>query len=316
MSSGSVFRLAHVSDPHLTSLSGIRCADLRNKRILGYLSWLWRRRREHRREVLDALMRDVASRRPDHVVITGDLTHVGTPLECAEAAQWLLEITGRLGVTLIPGNHDRYVSAPWSDTVGLWSAYMAGDNKLPAPETGMFPALRQRGPISLIGLSSAVPSPPLFATGMLGDRQLADCERLLAEAGRAGHFRLLLVHHPPAPAWFDWRRSLTDARALQAVIRRAGAEIVLHGHCHRWLTTSVPGPVDAIPAFGIPSASALTHRAGKRSGYSLLEVAPAEGGWEVSVAQYSLSDDGGSFKLRAEQRLMRPSVQRSFTSSC
>ncbi|MBI1731817.1 MAG: metallophosphoesterase [Gammaproteobacteria bacterium] len=306
MPSATVYRIAHISDPHLTTLSGIRPADVRNKRILGYLSWLWRRRREHRREVLAKLIQDVESRRPDHVVITGDLTHVGTPSECAEAATWLQETSGRLPLTLIPGNHDRYVSAPWSVTTGRWADYMVGDGGDTALEQDMFPSLRRRGPVAIIGLTSAVPSPPFFATGRIGDNQLEACERLLNEAGRAGLFRLLLVHHPPAPNRLDWRRSLIDAGRLRKILKRAGTELVLHGHCHRWLSTSVPGPLDDIPALGIPSASALTTRAGRRAGYSMLEITPAGFGWEVSVACYALVNDTTGFQLHDLLKLQRP----------
>src|SRR4029453_14413170 len=89
MSSGHVFTLAHLSDPHLTSLRGASLRDLGNKRILGYLSWGRRRRRVHGIETLGAgfsAMRDSA---PDHVAVTGDLTHVGLPDECADALRWL-----------------------------------------------------------------------------------------------------------------------------------------------------------------------------------------------------------------------------------
>ena len=47
-------RFAQLSDPHLSTLNNVHPRDLLNKRALGYLSWLHRRRHEHRREVLDA----------------------------------------------------------------------------------------------------------------------------------------------------------------------------------------------------------------------------------------------------------------------
>ena len=43
---------AQISDPHLSSLEGVRPGDLLNKRALGYLSWRRKRRFEHRPEVL------------------------------------------------------------------------------------------------------------------------------------------------------------------------------------------------------------------------------------------------------------------------
>ena len=59
--------LAHLSDPHLSSLHGVRKRDLLSKRVLGYQSWRTRRRREHLSSVLSALLRDtrvVPSTRP------------------------------------------------------------------------------------------------------------------------------------------------------------------------------------------------------------------------------------------------------------
>ena len=47
-----------------------------------------------------------------------------------------------------------------------WGDYMRGD------DGGTFPFVRRRGPLALIGLSSAVPTPPFLATGRLGDAQL------------------------------------------------------------------------------------------------------------------------------------------------
>lgn len=64
---GLVF--AHLSDPHLTSLQGVRWRQLMNKRMLGYLSWRRKRRAEHRGEVLDALLEDLQHTRPEHLVL-------------------------------------------------------------------------------------------------------------------------------------------------------------------------------------------------------------------------------------------------------
>ncbi len=301
------FRIAHISDPHLTTLRGIQAGELCNKRILGYLSWLLRRRREHRREVLSALIQDVRDRKPDHLVITGDLTHVGTARECDEAAHWLREVSTGLPLTLIPGNHDCYAPASWPDTLGKWAGFMAGDDPVvPVPGFNSFPALRRRGPVAIIGLSSAVPSLPFFATGTLGAAQLQKLEQLLIEAVGAGLFRLVLVHHPPLPAPLDRRRALTDATGLQQVLKRAGAELILHGHSHCWLNTLVPGPVDHIPALGTPSASANVFHAGRRAGYGILDITTTASGWEVEITQFELAPDASSFRRRDGIQLQRP----------
>ena len=79
----NAFTLAHLSDPHLTSLAAVRLRQIANKRILGYLSWRQRRRFVHRTDVLDAVVDDLKRQQPDHIAVTGDLTHIGLPAETA-----------------------------------------------------------------------------------------------------------------------------------------------------------------------------------------------------------------------------------------
>src|SRR5580692_10638884 len=49
--------------------------------------------------------------------------------------------------------------------------------------------------VTLIGLSTALPTAPLLATGRLGKRQLARLLEILDQTH--GLFRIALIHHPP-----------------------------------------------------------------------------------------------------------------------
>jgi len=285
--------LAHLSDPHLTSLDGLGVTDLMSKRVLGYLSWRRRRRHEHRPEVLDALLEDIESIRPDHVAITGDLTHLGTPQEFAEAANWLPRVGTPQHVTLVPGNHDTYVAEPWERTFALWAPYMRSDGpdaQSDGDPESAFPSLRVRGGVALIGVSSAVPSSPLLATGRIGRRQLEATSELLRQAGSADLFRILLLHHPPVPGSIRWRKCLTDAPALASIISEQGVELVLHGHAHHsylnWLST--PGGGRA-PAVGACSASELAEDPPRRAQYHIYRIRKDSGKPSVtmSVRRYS-----------------------------
>jgi len=103
-----------------------------------------------------------------------------------------------------------------------------------------FPFLRRRGPLALIGVSSAVPTPPMMATGRLGRAQLDALDRILAQLSAEAAFRVLLVHHP---LHSDSRiKRLTDSRALRALLQRRGVELVLHGHDHVHSTMWFDGP--------------------------------------------------------------------------
>ena len=298
---------AQVSDPHLTSLEQVDWRDLVNKRVLGYLSWRRRRRNEHRSEVLDALREDLEQAAPEHIAVTGDLTHIGLPAEFREARGWLEALGEPHKVTVVPGNHDAYVTAGWSDSFAHWREYLESDDPTAgssgAPAEGTFPSLRIRGPVALIGLSTARPSAPFMATGSLGGRQLQRLGELLEGTGRQGLFRVGLLHHPPVPGEEKWRKRLTDAGRLCEVIARQGAELVLHGHQHRPVHSLIEIPGTHVPVFGIPSASSVGPRPGRVAQYHLYTVRHTAGSWALDIAVRAYESGSGQFSEVSRSRL-------------
>ncbi|HEY5966203.1 MAG TPA: metallophosphoesterase, partial [Xanthobacteraceae bacterium] len=185
------FTLAHLSDPHLPPLPAARMRDLVGKRALGYLNWTRNRHKYHRREVLDSLVADLKAQRPDHIAVTGDLVNLALEAEFKPAQAWLESVGTPQQVTVVPGNHDAYVRATRHHFVDAFEPYLRGD----AETNGTpFPFVRRRGPLALIGVSSAVPTPPLMATGRLGRAQLDALDRQLADLSTEDAFRVLLVH--------------------------------------------------------------------------------------------------------------------------
>jgi 3',5'-cyclic AMP phosphodiesterase CpdA len=275
------FTFAHLSDPHLSTPRPLSPREWLGKRALGYLSWYRKRRFEHRAEVLAALQRDLARTRPDHLVITGDLTHLGQPEEFAQARRWLETLGPPEQVSLVPGNHDSTVAAPWSETYAQWEDYLTADCRAES-DAAVFPSLRIRHGVALIGLSTAVPSPPLLAIGRLGSGQLARLDDLLDATGRRGLFRVIYLHHAPAPGQDKWRKRLTDAPALAAVVRRRGAELLLHGHNHRTREHWLDAGGRPIPVFGAASASAVGAH-GEAGGYCLYRIGREQGEWQLEL---------------------------------
>lgn len=305
---------AQLSDPHLSTLDTVRWRDLTNKRLLGYLSWRRRRRLEHRREILEAMRRDLRRTVPDHVVITGDLTHIGLPDEFHQARRWLESLGEPHAVTVIPGNHDAYVALPWEQGLACWEPWMQSDapqSTQPAdPGTALFPSLRIRDPVAFIGLSSARPTAPLLATGRIGALQRERLQALLEETGRQGLFRVVLLHHPPVPGEEKWRKRLTDAAQVCRVIARSGAELVLHGHRHRSVQSRIEIPGTPIPVFGIPSASAAGGRPGRGAQYYLYRVIRAAAGWRLEVAVLAYAGEDAEFTRVQEYTLEVPGAVR------
>jgi 3',5'-cyclic AMP phosphodiesterase CpdA len=282
----SAFTLAHLSDPHLPPMPTPRLRELAGKRALGYLNWTRNRHKYHRSEVLDVLVSDMQTQTPDHVVITGDLVNLALEAEFAPARAWLDSVGPADCVTVIPGNHDAYVRATSQRFAEAWGDYLRGD-EISADGAG-FPSLRRRGPLALISVSSAVPTPPLMATGWLGRAQLDALEHMLAELSAEQVFRVLLIHHPLRS---DSRaKRLTDSFELRALLLRYGVELVLHGHDHVHSTTWIDGPQGAIPAIGVPSASALAHGHYPAAAYNLFSIRRDGAAWRCEQIVRSVDD--------------------------
>jgi 3',5'-cyclic AMP phosphodiesterase CpdA len=285
-----MFTLAHLSDPHLP-MPQARAVDLLGKRATGYFNW-WRNRVQlHRPEALAGIVADIKAQKPDHIALTGDLVNISLPDEFARASRWLATLGTPDRVTVIPGNHDVYVATRWRESLGQWGAYIAGDGQSPAADFKVFPTLRRRGPVALVGLNSGVPKPPLLATGTLGDAQIAAAEKLLAALGREGLCRVVMIHHPPLTTESRFKR-LTDAAAFQAMIRRVGCEIVLHGHNHRSEVARIAGPQGAIPVVGVTSASAAPESKYGRARYHLIGIEREASGWRITLDIRALKADG------------------------
>ena len=304
--SGS-FTLAHVSDLHLTSLKGAAIGQLLSKRILGYLSW-WRKRRQvHRLDIVEALLEDLKTARPDHIAVTGDLTHLGLPDEFTDAGQWLARFGTPDQVTVIPGNHEAYVGQKWSAQLSAWAPYLTSDDRQDSSRTGeLFPSLRIRGKVALIGLCSARPSLPFLAVGSLGEKQLGILAELLQETGEAGLLRVVLIHHPPVPGTIKWRKRLVDNRAFAEVIARCGAELVLHGHSHAQTFSQLQTPTGKVPVIGVPSGSELNPRSERCAKYNLYLIKKNGDRWDLKMLVRGYSEESGKFDQEQEANLKLP----------
>ena len=284
-----MFTLAHTSDWHATTLEGASARELANKRFFGWLSWKRRRRKRHRPEVLERLLADLRAQQPDHVVVTGDLTNVALEQEFEEATRSLHALGDARFVSLVPGNHDAYVGLPAQRSWDRWAPYLRDDDAesaAPAPAFDDFPTLRVRKEVAIVGVCSALPTPLFMAGGEVGQAQLERLEARLRQLRERGLFRVVALHHPPTNVEMPRRRRLRDWRALQSVLVRAGAELIVHGHRHRTWLGSVPGPDGDIRVAGVRSASDVGIREDKRAQYHLYHIEPdpgARGGYRVTV---------------------------------
>lgn len=313
--------LAHLSDVHLAPLSGLLPRYWNVKRGLGYLNWLRGRRLVHVRAIADAIAADALAQRPGHIVVTGDLVNLGLPAEYETARAWL----GGLGtpdrVTAIPGNHDIYTTRMHGSSCLLsWGPYMASDSwgaallaasTKPDRSAATFPFVRRIGPVALIGLNSAVPTPPFVASGQLGSNQLADLGPILDRTRAAGLARVVLIHHPPLPGQAPPRRGLADAPELARVIAAHGAELILHGHNHRDMLATAPSVTGSVPVVGLASASAArVHKQEPLARYNLLRIAASTSGFGIECVTRGLASPDGPIVEIARRHLRQGVMEK------
>jgi 3',5'-cyclic AMP phosphodiesterase CpdA len=264
-------RFVHCSDIHLLDLTGVGARRFLNKRLTGAVNLALKRGRNHDGRLFDAIVAQSRKLEADRLVITGDLTNLSLESEFAHVRERLDE--AGLPVTVIPGNHDTYTrgSARSRRFEEFLSHHMKGERAGEGP----YPFVQRFEDVALVGLSTAIPSLPLYAVGSLGAQQLERLDDVLAQLEGEGKARVVLIHHPPVAGVSHARHDLLDLAAFGEVIERRGAELILHGHEHQKIVETLAGPDGTqVPVHGISSGTSISRTVGQRAAFSLYEVAP------------------------------------------
>jgi 3',5'-cyclic AMP phosphodiesterase CpdA len=299
--------LAHLSDVHLGPLpKSAAWKDFALKRVIGTLSWKLKRHKLHDPAVAGALVEDIKAAAPDHVAFTGDLLNVSAHAEFLRAADWMENFGDPAWISFVPGNHDAYVPVRWEQGLGLLAPYMSGDLAVASVgAAGVFPYVRLRRNLAMIGLNSAAPQSLTRASGSVGFEQLQAMSKILPDLKAKGYYRAVMIHHPPLPGLAPPRKALSDAAYLRDVLRDGGAELVLHGHNHHPLVTILEGRDGKIPIVGVPSASMNGEGHYEPAAWNLYEITRIQGKWATQVSVRSW--DPQSHRIIGKNQFMLPS---------
>jgi 3',5'-cyclic AMP phosphodiesterase CpdA len=234
---------------------------------------LLQRAKTHRVEVVQQAMTQILDLGIDHLVVTGDLSNLSLDAEFRLAKAVLARFGDGHKVSVIPGNHDCYTYAAGRERrfESHFAAYMQSDlPQFRADDT--YPYVKLRDGLALVGLSSAVATPPLFATGCISDGQLDKLAQLLQHDDVKSRSAVVLVHHhlkaPPYRRVDRWRR-LVNAGALSDVLRAGNVQLVLHGHNHRplmWRLSGDNGAATGPLVVEAGSTSAIPHGGEEKAG--------------------------------------------------
>jgi 3',5'-cyclic AMP phosphodiesterase CpdA len=235
-----------------------KSGEINLKRILGHRSWHINRKHHHLVKTLDSLKADVKKQNIDHYCVTGDTTNLGLESEFKRTKDWLLDLGAPNTISLTPGNHDAYGSNYRRDLKEYWSEFGCD----------AFPYVHKRGPVAIIGISSAVPTAPFFANGYVDDMQCEALAKILQETKDEGLIRIIMLHHPPKPSRTRPRKALWKPEKLHDVLAQHGAELILHGHTHKRMIYDLNG----IPVLDCGSSSYGSGDETHMGHYNIIEI--------------------------------------------
>lgn len=189
-------------------------------------------------ERVEAVMGYLADlpRRPDVILVTGDITDSGRPEQYAEAR---LALTADIPVYLLPGNHDDRAN---------FRTGLLGEPASTAPIN----SANRVGPLTILMLDSSIPGEP---SGELSEDTYTWLRAALAEAPADGPI-LIALHHPPNHLFSPIVDviALADPGRLAAIVAGDQRIIgVLTGHAHSPIATTFAGK----PMITCPSTASV-----------------------------------------------------------
>lgn len=205
-----------------------------DKRVLGLTNYFVRRRtRVHPHYLQNALAR-LHLLAPDIVVITGDITCIGSPQEFNRALLALGALCHRqpYDVIYVPGNHDVYVGNRASrEALRLCFRRLNHDrwhlNDLPALVTSQ--------KLQLMVVDECCPTPIWSSTGALTERAREVLGEWFNTPRQDGEKRVLIGHFPmrdPRGRPLGWRRCLHGDDFLWDAYQAGKFDVALCGHLH------------------------------------------------------------------------------------
>jgi 3',5'-cyclic AMP phosphodiesterase CpdA len=269
-------RIVHLSDVHVRiDYARLPLSRFGWRRAVAQLEWVGLRRSARYANalgVLKQIVREILELRPDHVILSGDLTALAVEEEFTAAREALSPILRPGMLTVIPGNHDRYTAHSVEERrfERHFAPLLASDLPGYSLPSG-YPFVRLVGDeLAVVGLDSTRLAPlPGLSFGRVGSPQLAALARVIDDPAVRDRFLCVAVHH--APLRPSGRRDrlthgLHDADALMGLL--AGRRCAVHfGHVHhRYWHRATPRRPHLFNAGSSTSS--------RDEGYWVLEISP------------------------------------------
>lgn len=219
------FRILHFSDIHLGLLP--RISEVFNKRFLGAVNHLFRRRYKLHPEYIDALAEKLNDISPDLIVFTGDLSSVATQAEISAAVKRLLPFRDFADFVFVPGNHDAYVKDALPYLNDAFNELNGGRWQLDS-----LPIIYNKDNIRFCLLNASRPLSPLLSCGDITPEMQEKIDALCPK----GTETIMISHFPAFAAdgsCTGWRHGLRNEEFLRRKVNEGTIPLILSGHVHK-----------------------------------------------------------------------------------
>ncbi|AKU91047.1 metallophosphoesterase family protein [Vulgatibacter incomptus] len=258
----------------------------------------WRAKiHKHSERLLERLLADMAEQKPDHVVLTGDLTLTSKKEEFERARAYLDAGIPGIRVSALPGNHDRWRAEAMS---GRWFEQSFGDRVSCDLGGDGFPYCHLAGDVAFVGLDSSpydASSDPSDVKGRVSEVQLRAFERLGKDPRISSRFVVVLLHHHLRLSAEDASAEdpkdptpLENAPEVEEALARIPVGVVLHGHRHKQMRLDLAVGGRQVPILCPGSATRVDERPDRTSRYGVYTV-EAKALREVRTRAYVPSSD-------------------------
>jgi 3',5'-cyclic AMP phosphodiesterase CpdA len=217
-----------------------------------------------------ALLKEwLGSRKPDYILVSGDLTGMARGEEYERAALWIRDAeSAGCRVAVVPGNHD----------IGYWgnAASVAGQATgrkyhlwIKNIDRPIEPCVRGPGCV-LLGLNSAHGiNPSRIFNGYINRHQAARAVEIFKATPR-GHLKVVFCHHPLVRFGDNRHRAMFRARSVREQLAGAGAGLFLWGHQHSFAAVDLSEGGNKCYAVQSPTLSDRV-RDGDYPGFALIQ---------------------------------------------